>query len=126
VVVGGVLTVYLQQQSRGQPVEAAEAALSGLMAGAVGALINVLAVALLLSGSHASLTFDQQIRAALDQNAQVPPEARDRILALVNSRFLPAIMAVMTLPIYAIFGMLGALLGAAIFKKKSPPATPAG
>ena len=39
VVAGGMLVVYLQQQSRPDPVETADAVLGGLIAGIIGAVI---------------------------------------------------------------------------------------
>jgi hypothetical protein len=124
VVAGGVLTVYLQQQSRPGPVEVSEAALGGLIAGAIGAAINVAVVALLLNGASAGVTMEQSFRAALDNNAQVPPEVRARLLSLFSSRLLPVLIAVVTVPTYAVFGMLGALAGRAMLRKTPPPPPP--
>ena len=36
------------------------------------------------------------------------------------------IVAAVTIPLYAVFSMIGALLGLAIFKKKMPPTTTPG
>ena len=121
VVVGGVLTTYLLQQSRPASVESTEAALSGLLAGALGGLIYVLVLSMLLSGA-AGMNMEAGIREAMDRNAQVPPEVRDMVLNLFTGRKLVVLIAVMTVPVYALFGMLGALLGLTFFRKKTPPA----
>jgi hypothetical protein len=121
VVVGGVLTVYLQQQSRAVDVEAGEAALGGLIAGAIGALLYVGVVALLLRGGSASVAFEQSFRETVDRNGQIPPEIRDRLLTVVSSRAFPLLIAGFMVPTYAVCGMLGALLGRALLKKKTPP-----
>jgi hypothetical protein len=121
VVVGGVLTVYLQQQSRATGVESAEAALGGLIAGAVGALLYVVVLGLILRGGSAGVAFEQSMRAQIDNNAQLPPEAREWMIRLFSSRALPFVMAMLIVPTYAVFGMLGALLGRALLKKKPVP-----
>ena len=122
VVVGGLLTVYLQQQNRTTPVETSEAVVGGLSAGAIGALLNVVVMALLLSGARAGLAIDQQLRVTLDSNPDLPPAVRDTVMRVFSSGLMPVIIAVVTVPTFAVFGMLGALLGVAVFKKKAPPA----
>jgi hypothetical protein len=126
VVVGGVLTVYLQQQSSPADLEVSEAALGGLVAGAIGALINTAVMTLLISNGAAGASIEQSLRAALDRSPEVPIEVRDRLFALFSSRTLPVLIAAITVPTYAVFGMLGALLGRALLKKKSPPPAPPG
>jgi hypothetical protein len=46
------------------------------------------------------------------------------VLNLITGRGLVLLQFAVTLPIYAVFSMLGALLGLAFFRKKSPPAAP--
>lgn len=123
VVVGGVLTVYLQQQNRETSVESAEAALQGLLAGAIGGLLYVVALSVLLSGA-AGLGLEDRIRTAFDQNPQMPLEARDMLLNLFTGGWFPVLVAAFTIPMYAVFSMVGALLGLALFKKKTPTAPP--
>jgi len=119
VVVGGVLTAYLQQQGRADPVEAAEAALGGLIAGLVGALISVpISAALALSGD-----VQEQMLRLIDE-WQLPPDVRDRVTGLLSGPRFVLVSAAITVPVYAVFGMLGGLLGSAIFRKKTPPAAP--
>lgn len=120
VVVGGVLTVYLQQQSRPTPVESGEAALSGLMAGVVGAVIYLLVMTFLLNSADVSAAINERLRATLEENPQVPAETRALVLSALNGRNLVILIGVITLPMYAVFSMLGSLLGLAIFKKKAP------
>jgi hypothetical protein len=122
VVVGGLLTAYLQQQASAAPVETADAALGGLLAGLIGALLSTVVTAMLLTG--ASVGIDERFREMFDRNAQVPPEVRDMVLNLVTGPRFFLIVAAITLPTYAVFGMLGALLGLSIFRKKVPPSPP--
>jgi hypothetical protein len=119
VVCGGLLTTYLQQQNQPEPVAASDAALSGLLAGLAGAVLQALALAVMMmfTGTIAQ----DQVRSALEANAQVPPAVRDFVLSMVASRLAVLFILVFTGPIFAVFSMLGALLGVAIFKKKTPP-----
>ena len=119
VVAGGGLASYLLlQQPRAVPVESTEVALQGLLAGLVGGLIYMALTAMVLSGA-AGGDLVSQMRAALEQNPEVPPEVRDRFLQLAEGGGLLLIGAVVTVPIFAAFGLGGALLGFAIFRKKS-------
>lgn len=123
VIVGGGLTTYLLQQARPTPVEASEAALFGLIAGLIGGLLYMAATAVLLSGAMGAQWMDQ-IREAMNNNPEIPAEVRDQMTSVMGSGALALIVAAVTIPLYAVFSMIGALLGLAIFKKKVPPATP--
>jgi hypothetical protein len=121
VLVGGVLTAYLQQQRTAEPVEAAEAALGGLIAGLAGAVISVpISAMLTLSGDV------QEHMRSLIEGWQMPPDLRDRVIGLMSGPRFVILTAAITVPVYAVFGMLGGLLGSAIFRKKTPPASPTG
>lgn len=128
VVTGGLLTVYLQRQGRPEALDAAEAVLGGLVAGLLGAVINIVITGALMALSGTDRLADQ-IRNAVDQNPQLPPDLRDRVDLLVNGPRAPVLVAVLfaavVLPMYAVFGMLGALLGFAMFRKSSAPPPPA-
>ncbi len=122
VILGGVLTVYLQQQASPEPVETGEAVLGGLIAGVVGALLSGLAtIAMFGLGGQA---MQDQMRSAMDQMGQLPPETRDMAMRWVTGPNVAIMITLFNLVIYSIFGALGALLGLAIFKKKTPPAMP--
>ena len=47
---------------------------------------------------------------------------REMVLRLMTGRGLALLQFGVTLPVYAVFGMLGALLGLAFFRKAPPPA----
>jgi hypothetical protein len=127
VIVGGLMTVYLQQQQTPEPVETGEAVLGGLIAGLIGAVL--MSVATLVEyhfiGAVVQDQFDQ-VRSTLESNPDVPPAVRDMVLNLMTGRGIVALTLGFSLPMYAIFGMLGSLLGLAIFRKKAPPAPPHG
>ena len=117
---GGALVVYLQQQRTVEPVETADAVIGGLIAGVIGALITTLLTLIIVSAGGAA--WMDQIRAALD-NPEIPAETRDMLLRIFEGRSFVLIGLVINLPIYAIFSMIGALIGLAIFRKKTPPVT---
>jgi hypothetical protein len=122
VVVGGLLTVYLRQQQQAEPLETADAVLGGLLAGVIGALLTVVGTWAFL---HWTGPFWQdQLRSNLESNPDIPPQFRDMMLNVITGRGLVLLQFAVTLPIYAAFSMLGALLGLAFFRKKTPPAAP--
>jgi hypothetical protein len=122
VVVGGLLTVYLRQQQQPEPLETADAVLSGLLAGVIGALLTVVGTWVFLHWTGP--LWQDQVRTQLEANPDIPPQVRDMILNLIAGRGLVLLQFAVTLPIYAVFSMLGALLGLAFFRKKTPPAAP--
>lgn len=130
VITGGLLTAYLQQQNTPEPLEAGEAALGGLIAGLIGAIISVVIGQIIFSmfASAFQSQIAEQVRQSLESNPDLPADARDRIEGIVSmlttGRGIALIQLAVVLPVYAIFGLLGGLLGMAFFKKKLPPAAP--
>jgi amino acid transporter len=120
VITGGLLTVYLQQQSQAEPVQTGDGVLGGLVAGLVGGLVAVLIGYVEFVALGSVFNMADQVRQALDQNPQMPADIRDMIVNLVSGKGV-ALLALIQLPVYAVFGMLGALLGLALFRKKQPP-----
>jgi hypothetical protein len=120
VVVGGILTTYLRQQQQPAPLEASDAALGGLLAGVIGSLLTIIGTYVLVSVTGP--IWQEQVRSELESNPDIPPQVRDMVLNLMTGRGLALLQFGITLPVFAIFSMLGALLGLAFFKKKMPPA----
>jgi len=127
VVLGGVLTVYLQQQNRAPlPLETSEAAMGGLIAGVIGALVGmVIDVALSPLVGPVQMQMAQRW---IENLPNVPPEARDQIDQAMRqgtgARMSGKILGLfVTLPVYAVMSLAGALLGIAFFRK-TPPAVP--
>jgi hypothetical protein len=119
VVVGGVLVVYLQQQNKPEPVETGDAVLGGLIAGLIGALIYS-GVTMAIT-SYTGPLWQEQVRSQIESNQEIPPEARDFIMNLITGRGIMFLLFAINLPVYAVFAMLGSLLGLAFFRKKVPP-----
>ncbi len=122
VVAGGVLTTYLRQQQQAAPIETSEAVLGGLMAGGIGALLTILGTFVLLRVTGP--LWQEQIRSQIEANPDVPLQVREMVLKLLTGRGLALLQFGVTLPVYAVFGMLGALLGLAFFRKPPVPAPP--
>jgi|SoiMethySBSTD1v2_1073268.scaffolds.fasta_scaffold391718_2 hypothetical protein len=124
VVAGGVLVVYLQQQNTPLPLETADAVLGGLIAGLIGAVIACLGQYILYAIT--GTLWQDIVRQQLEQNPEVPSEVKDMVTNLLTGRALWLLVLAFTLPLYAVFAMLGALLGLAFFRKKLPPPTVQG
>ena len=124
VLVGGGLAAYLRQQNTPYQITPSEGAIVGVMAGLIGAVVgSILAIPLqMMTGPMQQ----QMIERVLAENPDVPPEMRAWLdwFALSSSMWIIGLL--FSLVIYAIFGTLGGLIGAAMFKKQGPPAPPAG
>lgn len=132
VIAGGVLTVYLQRQSPPAPGtnDTAEAVLGGLIAGVVGGLIYGVFNALLFT---TGVTTAVEIEEALGRFPQIPSDIRDRAIRLSTSGAFFLLSTVVMTALYAVAGVIGALLGVAIWRRpastpppSAPPAPPLG
>jgi len=123
VIGGGVLAVYLRQQQLPTSLTAAEGALLGLMACFVGGVFVALLsipVHMMFGGMQA-----EWINRILQGNPDMPPEARDMAERLMTGGAVRAASALINICVSVVFGLLGGLLGVAIFKKNTPPPPPA-
>ena len=122
VIAGGVLAVYLRQQNSPFSITSAEGALIGLLAGVIGGAIGVI-LSIPLAAMMGS--FQQGLlERIISSQPDLPPETRDMIERAAASATGAAAMAfkfVVSIVTGAVFGMLGGLLGVAIFKKNLPP-----
>ena len=124
VIGGGVLAVYLRQQNSPFQVTSSEGALVGLLAGLIGGI-----VAAVLSIPMAAMTagFQAQILdRVLAANPDMPADARDMMQRMAAGNALRAVGAIVGIVVDTVFGMLGGLLGVALFKKNAPPPPPPG
>lgn len=122
VLAGGALAVYLRQQNSPVPIEASEGALMGLLAGLIGGVLGVLlAIPLqMLLGPMQQ----EWMREWMAGNQDMPPEAREMMDRLMAGNAVQLVGAVINIVTSVVFGMLGGLLGVAIFKKTAPPQPP--
>jgi hypothetical protein len=123
VIAGGLLAVYMRQQQPA-PVETSDAVLSGLIAGCVGAVLTMIGNWALMPATAPIL--QERFTSMFDANPDFPAPIRDAVLSALNGRGWGFVLFQfgVTLPIYAVFSMLGALLGLAFFRKKTPPPAP--
>jgi hypothetical protein len=120
VVIGGFLTTYLErQQEPTVPLVASQSALLGLVAGVVGAVLYIMATIVVFGVGGEQ--FEAQFRAIVE-GQQLPPEGRELMERLMTGRNLMLFLGAVSLPVYAVFSMLGSLLGVAVFRRKTPPA----
>ena len=119
VLMGGALATYLRQQNMPVQVDAAEGAIMGLMAGAIGGVIwTVLGIPLqmLTAGFQ-----EQWMDTVLNSNPDMPAEVRDMMERFAAGAAFSIIAFVFNFCASLLFGTLGGLLGVAIFKKNVPP-----
>jgi hypothetical protein len=126
VISGGVVAAYLFQQNTSTPITPSDGALVGLFAGLVGALVQVV---INIPIHFIAGPMEQAILQRVLDMGTLPPEARDVVErfsrggAMGGAFFvISQIVGLMFWAfIGAIFSTLGGLLGAAIFKKQTPP-----
>ena len=125
VISGGVLVAYLQQKRQEAPIDAAGVLLGGVIAGALGALIAFVLDTIFLALLQPIMGPWQRemMQKIMDSIPNLPADARERMQtssaegAVMAVRFMGLFVSV---PVKACFAALGALLGMAIFKKKTP------
>jgi hypothetical protein len=122
VVVGGLLTTYLMQQNDPLPLETSAAAMGGLIAGAIGGVAMTIASQIVMRVTGGAAAQRDAMDQVFSQMGNVPPEMVETIERLSTGPAAVFIMAAITIPVFAVFGLLGALLGLAFFRKKAGPA----
>ena len=124
VLMGGALAAYLRQQNNPYQIDAAEGAIVGLMAGVVGGIVySLLSIPLQMMAGPMQQEWMNEI---LSSNPNVTPEMREMVERLTASSGLHVIGMIISLVVNSIFGMLGGLIGVAIFKRNLPPPPPPG
>jgi hypothetical protein len=121
VLAGGVLVVYLQQQNTPVPVETGDAAIGGLIAGAIGGALFGLVQTFVMQATGPAVL--EQMRSQMGSQ-EMPPQVMEFMERVFSGRGFAVLTFAITIPLYAVFGMLGALLGLVFFRKKTPPAPP--
>jgi hypothetical protein len=123
VIGGGVLASYLYVKGSPVAVTLGRGVTVGLLAGAIGALVDTLfsiPLQILLSRLGFGLEGMQQI---LEQIPQLPPDVKKAFVsALAGGKGIGALVlvlgAIFKLIIYSIVAMLGGAIGVAIFEKR--------
>jgi hypothetical protein len=126
VIGGGVLASYMYVKDSPIPVTLGRGVALGLLTGVIGAIVSALfSIPLFLIANRAGRGLSQ-LRQALEQLPNVPPETLDRLRALSERGgidvFFIAIGFVFMLVIYSLVAMLGGAIGVAVFEKRKPAA----
>jgi ABC-type phosphate transport system permease subunit len=125
VLFGGALSAYLLQQQTPQPIQIGEGAMAGLLAGVIGTFVWLI-VSIPLNTALASFQSEMSARILRDA-VDMAPELR---AIFENMQGAPAIGLGLVfgffvlLCVNTVFGMLGGLFGALMFKKNQPAVIP--
>lgn len=115
VVSGGALSVWLLQQDSPEPLTAADGALMGLLAGIVGAFVGA---ALQIPIEIWFGPIQREWIERFMQGQEIPPQ----FMEMLNRRMTAATVVfdlISRLVAYVVFGVLGGVLGVAIFRRKT-------
>jgi hypothetical protein len=124
VLVGGALAAYLRQQNNPYQIDAAEGAIVGLMAGAIGGVVYViLSIPFQMMAGPMQQAWMERV---LSNNPDVTPEMRDMMERLMTGTGVRLISGIVSIVVFSLFGTLGGLIGVAVFKKNLPPPPPPG
>jgi hypothetical protein len=121
VLAGGALTSYLMQQNYPYAIRTEDGLLGGLLAGVIGGVIGVvlsIPLTMMMGG------FQQRMLERIAENPDMPQQTRDiieRMAARGGIGALRVVGGLVNICISAVFGMLGGLIGVALFKKKDVP-----
>jgi hypothetical protein len=125
VLFGGALSAYLMQQNHPEPIQSGDGAIVGLLAGVVGAFVWLIVSVPL---SMVMAPFQSEMTARMMRDAtDMAPELRS---ILENMSGAPVIGIglifgfFLMLVVSSLFGMLGGLFGALMFRKNPPPVVP--
>ena len=119
VIFGGGLAAYLMQQNHPEPITIGDGAIVGLMAGVIGAFVGGLLSVLLNLVLGSFNNFAQMVLS----NPELPPEFR-RLMeefgsgAVLGVGFILFFIA--SVVVCAVFGLLGGMFGALMFRKNPP------
>jgi len=123
VISGGVLAAYLRQQNSPEGITSAEGAFIGFLAGIAGGLLGALLsipIDLMMGPFQHRL-----MEWVLSMNPDMPSEFRDLSERAGTGPAAVTFKLVLGVVTGAVFGMIGGLLGVALFKKNTPLVPPA-
>ncbi len=125
IVGGGMLTAYLQQRDRAEPLPLGEGAIGGLLAGVAGSVVYV---AVSIPIGIVTAPFQRRmIEFMMNSGSDVPPEVREMLDGFGAEGMIAgvAIGFVSMLVAGIVFATLGGMFGALLFRPSTPPAPPA-
>lgn len=120
VVAGGVLAAYLLQQNHPLPITMGDGAVTGLLAGVIGAVVTAaLSIPLnMILGPMQRRMMERMMESTQD----FPSEMRGMVESMSGGAASIVISFVFMLLAGMVFATLGGVIGAAIFRRHTPPA----
>jgi hypothetical protein len=128
VVGGGMVAAFVLQQNESASITPADGALVGLFAGLLGAVIQVLVsipITFVVAPMERAL-----LQRVVDMAGTMPEEMREMVeqysrggQSIVFTVVARAIAFMLWLCVGAVFSTVGGLIGAAVFRKPTPPGT---
>jgi hypothetical protein len=122
---GGALAAYLMQQNHPEPIQIGDGAIVGLLAGLIGSFVWLIA-SIPINIAMAPIQ-SRMAQRALENASEVAPELRGLLETFAGRPAIGIGLVVgffVMLFISSLFGMLGGLFGALMFKKSPPPVMP--
>ncbi|HYK88633.1 MAG TPA: hypothetical protein VE398_07675 [Acidobacteriota bacterium] len=130
VIGGGMLAAHLYVRGAATVVTLGSGILLGLLTGAIGAVVDTLfTIPIHLALRPFGMGFAEQMRQAIDQLPNVPPETRDALRSFfAGGRGIGFLFIILTgffkLVVYGVMGMIGGAIGVALFEKRKPGTEP--
>ncbi len=130
VIGGGMLAAHLYVRSSPAAVTLGTGVLLGLLTGAIGAVVDtIFSIPIHVALRGFGMGMADQLRQALDQLPNVPPETRSALNAFLASGrgvglLFIILMGFLKLVIYSLVGMLGGAIGIAVFEKRKTGSQP--
>jgi hypothetical protein len=124
VIAGGVLAAHLYVKASNVPVSLGSGLILGLLAGAIGALVDtIFSIPLNIVLTNVGMGLAQQTRDMVELFPNLPPETRDAVLDMFSAGpgtgiFFLVMAGIFKLVVYALIAMLGGALGVALFEKR--------
>jgi hypothetical protein len=125
VICGGALAAYLLQQNHPAPIDAGDGALVGLLAGAFGGIATAvfqIPIAMVLGPFQAQL-----MEGMMERARDIPPEWRTLLEEMRTGAaigIMTIVSAIMMVVVGSIFGLIGGVIGALMFRTNVPPPPP--
>jgi hypothetical protein len=123
IISGGAVAAYLMQQNHPTPITIGDGAVGGFFSGIVGAVVY-LVVSLpfsLILGPMQRQMMDAMMRT---NRQEIPDEVRQLMAQMSGGAAGLVIGFLFMLVAGMVFATIGGVIGAAVFKKSGPPATP--
>lgn len=124
---GGILAAYLYVRESPFLVTMGRGALTGLAAGAIGAVVcGLFSIPLqfVLTGGGNPEMVVEQIQEQLAKNPELPQEVRQNIEAFLQRGDFMTLIAIFSffanVVFFSIFAMIGGAIGVAVFEKRKP------